>query len=86
MYRVSPAELREIESQGKGRLQKGFIEPSSSPYGAPILFVKKKDGSLRMVIDYRALNKVTIKNNYPLPRIDDLLDKPCGPNTSRAST
>jgi transposase InsO family protein len=75
MYRVSPAELREIDSQVKDLLEKGFIEPSASPFGAPILFVKKKDGSLRMVIDYRALNRVTVKNKYPLPRVDDLLDK-----------
>jgi hypothetical protein len=75
MYRVSPAELKEIETQVADLLEKGFIEPSSSPYGAPVLFVKKKDGTLRMVIDYRALNKITIKNKYPLPRIDDLLDR-----------
>ncbi len=53
----------------------GFIRPSTSPYGAPILFVRKKDGTLRMCIDYRALNKVTVKNRYPLPRIDELLDQ-----------
>ena len=53
----------------------GFIRPSKSPYGSPILFVKKKDGSLRMCIDYRALNKITIKNKYPLPRIDEFLDR-----------
>ena len=53
----------------------GFIKPSKSPYGSPVLFVKKKDGSLRMCIDYRALNKITIKNRYPLPRIDELLDR-----------
>ena len=56
-------------------MNKGFIRPSVSPWGAPVLFVKKKDGSLRLCIDYRELNKVTIKNKYPLPRIDDLLDQ-----------
>ena len=56
-------------------LDKGFIRPSVSPWGAPVLFVKKKDGSMRMCIDYRQLNKVTIKNKYPLPRIDDLFDQ-----------
>ncbi|GJT28393.1 putative reverse transcriptase domain-containing protein, partial [Tanacetum coccineum] len=54
---------------------KGFIRPSSSPWGAPVLFVKKKDGSFRMCIDYRELNKLTVKNRYPLPRIDDLFDQ-----------
>ena len=56
-------------------LDKGFIQPSFSPWGAPVRFVKKKDGSLRLCIDYRELNKVTIKNRYPLPRIDDLFDQ-----------
>ena len=56
-------------------LDEGFIRPSTSPWGAPVLFVKKKDGSLRLCIDYRQLNKVTIKNKYPLPRIDDLFDQ-----------
>lgn len=73
-YRLSPLETREVDKQVTELLAKGYIEPSSSPLGAPILFVKKKDGTLRMVIDYRALNKLTIKNRYPLPRIDDLLD------------
>jgi len=59
-------------------LESGFIQPSKSPYGALIIFVKKKDGSLRMCVDYRALNKMTVKNKYPLPRIDDLLDRLCG--------
>ena len=58
-----------------GILEKGFIEPSSSPWGAPVLFIAKKDGTLRMCIDYRALNKVTLKDMYPLPRIDDLFDQ-----------
>ena len=68
MYRLSPKEYAEVDQQVKSLLAKGFIEPSSSPYGAPIPFVQKKDGSLRMVIDYRALNKLTVKNRYPLPR------------------
>ncbi|KAI3738348.1 hypothetical protein L2E82_28377 [Cichorium intybus] len=62
-------------SQLQELLDKGFIRPSSSPWGAPVLFVKKKDGSMRMCIDYRELNKITIKNRYPLPRIDDLFDQ-----------
>jgi len=64
--------------QVKELLKHGLIEPSSSPYGAPVLFVGKKDGSLRMCIDYRALNKITVKNKYPLPRIDQLLDSLSG--------
>jgi hypothetical protein len=75
MYRLSPLELAEIKRQLADFLAKGYIEPSSSPYGAPVLFVSKKDGGLRMCIDYRALNKLTVKNRYPLPRIDDLLDQ-----------
>ena len=59
-------------------IEKGFIRPSHSPWGAPVLFVKKKDGSLRLCIDYRGLNKVTIKNKYPQPRIDDLFDQLAG--------
>jgi hypothetical protein len=74
-YRMAPAELKELKVQLQELLDKGFIRPSSSPWGAPVLFVKKKDGTLRMCIDYRELNKVTIKNKYPLPRIDDLLDQ-----------
>lgn len=74
IFRMSPPEKEELAKQIKEMLAAGWIEPSSSPFGAPVLFVKKKDGSLRLVIDYRALNKVTIKNRYPLPRIDDLLD------------
>jgi hypothetical protein len=72
---LSPLELAEIKRQLADFLAKGYIEPSSSPYGAPVLFVSKKDGGLRMCIDYRALNKLTVKNRYPLPRIDDLLDQ-----------
>ena len=66
--------MKELTTQLDELLAKGFIKPSSSPWGAPVLFVKKKDGSMRLCIDYRELNKVTIKNRYPLPRIDDLFD------------
>ena len=72
---MAPAELRELKDQLQELLGKGFIRPSASPWGAPFLFVKKKDGSFRMCIDYRQLNKVTIKNKYPIPRIDDLFDQ-----------
>ncbi|GKD26737.1 putative reverse transcriptase domain-containing protein [Tanacetum coccineum] len=72
--RFAPSEMEELSGQLKELQDKGFIRPSSSPWGAPILFVKKKDGSFRMCIDYRELNKLTIKNRYPLPRIDDLFD------------
>jgi hypothetical protein len=75
IYRLSQPELAELRKHVADLLLKGYIEPSTSPYGAPVLFVRKKDGSLRLCIDYRALSKVTIKNNYPLPRIDDLLDR-----------
>ena len=75
VYRMSPVELEEVRRQLDDLLEKGFIQPSKSPFGAPILFVRKKDGSLRMCVDYRALNKITIKNRYPLPRIDELLDQ-----------
>ena len=74
-YRMSPAELEEVQKQLQGYLEKGHIRPSTSPYGAPILFVRKKEGTLRMCVDYRALNKQTVKNRYPLPRIDELLDQ-----------
>ena len=74
MYRLSPREKEEVEKQVGDLLQKGWIVPSPSPYGAPVIFAQKKDGTLRMCIDYRALNKQTVKNRYPLPRIDDLLD------------
>ncbi|KAJ0860528.1 putative nucleotidyltransferase, Ribonuclease H [Helianthus annuus] len=67
--------MRELSNQLQELLEKGFIRPSTSPWGAPVLFVKKKDGSFRMCIDYRELNKLTIKNRYPLPRIDDLFDQ-----------
>nr|GEW13824.1 putative reverse transcriptase domain-containing protein [Tanacetum cinerariifolium] len=71
-YRLASSEMKELMSQLQELLDKGFIRPSSSLWGALILFVKKKDGSMRMCIDYRELNKVTVKNVYPLPRIDDL--------------
>ncbi|GJZ36007.1 putative reverse transcriptase domain-containing protein [Tanacetum coccineum] len=74
-YRLAPSELKELSDQLKELLEKGFIRLSSSPWGAPVLFVKKKDGSFRMCIDYRELNKLTVKNRYPLPRIDDLFDQ-----------
>ncbi|KAK2407303.1 putative mitochondrial protein [Trifolium repens] len=74
-YRMAPAELVELKSQIEDLLEKGFIRPSVSPWGAPVLLVKKKDGKSRLCVDYRKLNKVTIKNRYPLPRIDDLMDQ-----------
>ncbi|GKE04821.1 putative reverse transcriptase domain-containing protein, partial [Tanacetum coccineum] len=74
-YRLAPSEMKELSKQLQELLEKGFIRPSSSPWGAPVLFVKKKDGSFRICIDYRELNKLTIKNRYPLPRIDDLFDQ-----------
>ncbi|KAA0047858.1 ty3-gypsy retrotransposon protein [Cucumis melo var. makuwa] len=74
-YRMAPAELKELKVQLQELLDKGFIRPSVSPWGAPVLFVKKKDGSMRLCIDYRELNKVTVKNRYPLSRIDDLFDQ-----------
>ena len=71
---MAPAELKELKVQMEEMVNKGFVRPSTSPWGAPVLFVKKKDGSMRLCIDYRELNKVTIRNQYPLPRIDDLFD------------
>ncbi|GJT03522.1 hypothetical protein Tco_0824691 [Tanacetum coccineum] len=71
--------MKELSEQLQELSDKGFIRPSSSPWGAPVLFVKKKDGSFRMCIDYRELNKLTVKNRYPLPRIDDLFDQPKDP-------
>ncbi|GJR79797.1 putative reverse transcriptase domain-containing protein [Tanacetum coccineum] len=70
-YRLASSEMKELSEQLQELSDKGFIRPSSSPWGAPVLFVKKKDGSFRMCIDYRELNKLTVKNRYPLPRIDD---------------
>ena len=74
-YRMIPTELVELKKQLEEPLVKGFIRPSVSPWGAHVLFVKKKYGSLRLCIDYRQLNKVIVKNKYLLPRIDDLLDQ-----------
>ncbi|KAK8916356.1 hypothetical protein KSP39_PZI022892 [Platanthera zijinensis] len=74
-YRMAPKELAELKSQLQELLDKDFIRPSTSPWGAPVLFVKKKDGSFRLCVDYRELNKLTIRNQYPLPRIDDLFDQ-----------
>ena len=70
-YRMAPVELRELKAQLEEFFSKGFIRSSISPWGAPILFVKKKDGSLQLCIDYKQLNRVTIRNQYPLPRIDE---------------
>jgi len=75
MYRLSPVEREEVARTLKELLAKGFIEPSSSPFVSPILFVRKKEGTLRMVVDYRGVNKITERNQYPLPRVDDLLDQ-----------
>ncbi|GKC50795.1 putative reverse transcriptase domain-containing protein, partial [Tanacetum coccineum] len=77
-YRLAPSEMEELSGQLKELQDKGFIRPSSSLWGAPVLFVRKKDGSFRMCIDYRELNKLTVKNRYPLPRIDDLFDQQQG--------
>ncbi|GJU72324.1 putative reverse transcriptase domain-containing protein [Tanacetum coccineum] len=74
-YRLAPTEMKELAEKLQELSDKGFIRPSSSPWGALVLFVKKKDGSFRMCIDYRELNKLTVKNRYPLPRIDDLFDQ-----------
>jgi hypothetical protein len=75
LYRYSPIEQQEIERQVQVMLEQKLVEPSTSPYGAPVLLVKKPDGSWRFCVDYRALNAITVKNGHALPRIDDLLDK-----------
>ena len=72
---MSPAELAEVEKQLKWYFDRGWIRPSTSPFGAPILFAKKADGTLRMCLDYRSLNDITIKNRSSLPRIDEALDQ-----------
>nr|GFC00314.1 putative reverse transcriptase domain-containing protein [Tanacetum cinerariifolium] len=74
-YRLAHSEMKELSEQLKELSDKGFIRPSSSPWGAPVLFVKKRDGSFQMCIDYRELNKLAVKNRYPLPRIEDLFDQ-----------
>ena len=74
-YRMSPQGLDELKTQLRELTDKGYIQPSVSPFGAPVLFVPKKDGGVRMCVDYRALNRVTVHNRYPLPRIEDLLDR-----------
>ena len=74
-HRMAPVELQELRVQLQELLDKGFIRPSTSPWGTPVLYTKKKDKTFRMCVDYRQLNRVTIKNRYPLPRIDDLFDQ-----------
>jgi hypothetical protein len=74
-YRMATLELAELKEHIKELLEKGFIHPSSSPWGAPMIFVPKKDGTQRLCVDYFALNEVIVKNKYPLPRIDDLFDQ-----------
>jgi hypothetical protein len=77
-YRMATPELAELKEYINELLEKGFIHPSSSSWGAPVIFVPKKDDTQRLCVDYRALNEVTIKNKYPLPRIDDMFDQLCG--------
>ncbi|GKD08425.1 hypothetical protein Tco_1188110, partial [Tanacetum coccineum] len=74
-YRLAPSKMKELSEQLQELSDKGYIRPSSSPWGAPVLFVKKKDGSFWMCIDYWELNNLTVKNRYPLLRIDDLFDQ-----------
>ena len=71
---MAPTELKELKTQLQELLYKGFVRPSVFPWGVPVLFIKKKDGTLRMCIDYRQINKVTMKNKYLLPRIEDLFN------------
>jgi hypothetical protein len=75
---MATPELAKLKEHIKKLLEKGFIRPSSSPWGAPMIFVLKKDGTQRLCVDYHALNEVIVKNQYPLPRIDDLFDQLCG--------
>lgn len=74
-YRMDANQLAELKDQIQELLEKGYIRPSTSPWRAPIIFVPKKDGGTRMCVDYQALNEATIKNKYPIPRIDDLFDQ-----------
>jgi hypothetical protein len=74
-YRMSHEELKELKVQLEELLAKGHIKPSKSPYGAPVFFVHKKDGTLKMCVDYRTFNKMTVKKRYPLPQIDDLFER-----------
>jgi hypothetical protein len=74
-YRMSHEELKDLKVQLEELLAKGYIKPNKSPYGTPVFFVHKKDRTLKMCVDYRAFNKVMVKNRYPLPRIDDLFDR-----------
>jgi hypothetical protein len=74
-YRMATPELAKLKEDIKDLLEKGFIHPSSSPWGAPVIFVPKKDGTQRLCVDYRAMNEVTVMNKYPLPRIDNLFDQ-----------
>ncbi|GKD24421.1 putative reverse transcriptase domain-containing protein, partial [Tanacetum coccineum] len=80
-YKLAPLEMQELSDQLQELADRGFIRPSTSPWGAPVLFVKKKYGSFKMCIDYRDLNKLIVKNRYPLPRIDDLFDQLQGSST-----
>jgi hypothetical protein len=75
LYRMATPQLAELKEHIAKLLAKGFICPTSSPWGAPVIFVLKKDGTQRLCLDYRALNEITIKNKYPLPRIVDLFDQ-----------
>jgi hypothetical protein len=77
-YRMPPNELAELKTQLQDLLEKGFIRPSSSPWGCPAIFVKKKDQTLRMCVDYRPLNEVSIKNKYPIPQINILFNQLTG--------
>lgn len=74
-YKTGPSESALIKSELDAMLEAGVIRPSRSPYSSPVLLVKKKDGSVRFCVDYRSLNEITIKDRYPIPRVDELFDK-----------